>query len=264
MNFRTRKALALLLPLGLFVAACGDGNGSAETTTTSATTGGSSTAGSPASSDPGGSSSTPSTGGRLTLYSGRNETLVAPLIEMFKKSTGIDAEVRYGSSAEMGAALMEEGKSTPADVFFSQEVGAVGVLAKAGLLSPLPDDVVNLVDERYRPPAGNLWVGVTGRSRVIVYNKDQLPTPPKSVTELTDPKYKGKVAIVPGNAGFQAFITAFRVSKGEDAARKWLEEMKANDVITSIESNDDVLSAVDAGQLQIGLINHYYWAKSLA
>jgi len=205
----------------------------------------------------------PAEGGSLTLYSGRNEELVEPLIAEFEAATGIDVEVRYGSSAEMGAALMEEGEGTPAEVFFSQEVGAVGVLAKAGLLSPLPGEVVELVDERFRPNADNLWVGVTGRSRVIVYNRDLVAEPPTGVLELTDPAYAGQVAIVPGNAGFQAFVTAFRVSQGEDAARQWLSDMQANDVVTNIESNDDVLTAVEAGEIPFGLINHYYWARSL-
>lgn len=205
----------------------------------------------------------PEGGGSLTLYSGRDEELIAPLIDQFEESTGIDVEVRYGNSAEMGAALLEEGEATPADVFYSQEVGAVGVLAKAGLLSPLPDDVVALVDERFQPGEGSLWVGVTGRSRVIVYNPELVAEPPTGVLELTDPAYSGQVAIVPGNAGFQAFITAFRVSEGEDAARQWLEDMIANDVVTSIESNGDVLTAVNDGEIAIGLINHYYWARML-
>lgn len=195
----------------------------------------------------------------LTLYSGRNEELIGGVIADFEKSTGVEVEVRYGSSAEIGAALLEEGEKTPADVFYSQEVGAVGVLAKAGLLSPLPAELVASVDERFRPPSGNLWVGVTGRSRVIVYNKDLVPTPPAGVLELTGAAWKDKVAVVPGNAGFQAFITAFRVSQGEDAARTWLEDMMANGVRTDITGNDDLLAAVNDGEVPVGLINHYYW-----
>ena len=137
----------------------------------------------------------------LVLYSGRDEELVQPLIDQFVEDTGIEVEVRYGNSAEMGAQLLEEADATPADVFLTQEVGAAGVLAKADLLSPLPDDVVELADERFRPGADNSWVGVTGRSRVIVYNPDLVAEPPAGVTDLTDPKYAGMTAWVPGNAG---------------------------------------------------------------
>jgi iron(III) transport system substrate-binding protein len=202
-------------------------------------------------------------GESLTVYSGRDEELIQPVIDVFAEATGADVEVRYGSSAEMGAALMEEGDRTPADVFYSQEVGALGMLAKEGLLAELPDTTTELVDERFRPAEGTDWVGVTGRSRVIVYNRDLVEEPPAGVLELTDPAYEGQVAIVPGNAGFQAFVTAFRVSEGEDEAREWLEAMQDNGVVTDIESNGDVLAAVERGDIEMGLINHYYWARTL-
>lgn len=203
---------------------------------------------------------TDKSGESLTLYSGRDEELIAPLIEQFTEDTGIEVEVRYGDSAEMGAQLLEEGDATPANVFYSQEVGAVGVLDEAGLLAELPSDVIDQVDSRFQPGKDRRWVGVTGRSRVIVYNPDLIDAP-KGVEELTDEKYKGKVAIVPENAGFQAFITGFRVSQGEESARQWLEDLLANDPITDIESNGDVLEAVENGDVPIGLINHYYWAR---
>ncbi len=198
----------------------------------------------------------------LELYSGRDEELVGPLVEAFEEQSGVKVNVRYGNSAELGAALLEEGERTSAEVFYSQEVGAVGVLAKAGLLSPLPTEVVELVGERFRPKDGTDWVGITGRSRVIVMNPELVDEPPTSVLDLTDPKYKGQVAWVPSNASFQAFITAFRVSQGEDAARQWLEDMKANDA-QIYESNGDVLDAVENGTIGLGLINHYYWARML-
>lgn len=202
-------------------------------------------------------------GEELVLYSGRNETLVQPIIDEFEAATGAVVKVRYGSSAEIGAAILEEGDRTPAEVFFSQEVGAVGALAKADLLAPLPDEVIERVDERFRPAEGNLWVGVTARSRVIVYHPDLVENPPAGVLDLTDPQYEGQTAWVPGNAGFQAFITGFRVTHGDEAVLEWIEAMQANGVQT-YESNGDVLEAVDNGDLPIGLINHYYWARLVA
>lgn len=248
-----RKILLLaMIPLLAMLAACGgddDSDSSGETTTT---------AGDEA--EPGDLS-----GESIVLYSGRDEELVAPIIEAFTAETGIEVDLRSGNSAEMAAQLLEEGDGTPADVFYSQEVGAVGALAKADLLAPLPDETVNKVDERFRPGDDQLWVGVTGRSRVIVYNPDMVEElgldMPEGVEDLTDERYSGQVAIVPGNAGFQAFITGFRVQEGEDAARQWLEDMQANDVVTTIESNGDVLEAVDRGEIPFGLINHYYWAR---
>lgn len=196
----------------------------------------------------------------LVIYSGRDEELVAPLIEQFEEATGISTEVRYGNSAEMGAALLEEGENTPADVFYSQEVGAIGVLESADLLSPLPQDVVDQVGERYRPSEGTDWVGVTGRSRVLVVNPDVVAEAPTSIQDLTDPKYAGQVAWAPENASFQSFITAFRVAEGDQAASDWLDAMIANDTQT-YASNVDILEAVNNGDIGIGLINHYYWAR---
>lgn len=239
-----------LLPIASLLASCGSGGDEGATTTEAPASETSSSAG----------GDLDLSGESITLYSGRDEELIAPLIEDFTEETGIEVDVRYGNSAEMGAQLLEEGDGTPADVFYSQEVGAVGVLAEAGLLAELPEDVVETVDERFRPGDGNEWVGVTGRSRVIVYNPD-LVDAPEGVEELTDASYRGKVAIVPGNAGFQAFVTGFRVSQGEEAARAWLEDLLANDPVTDIESNGDVLEAVENGDVPIGLINHYYWAR---
>ena len=199
---------------------------------------------------------------KLVLYSGRTEDLVGPLLEQFTADTGIEVEVRYGNSAEMGAQLFEEGGDTPADVFLSQEVGALGVLEQADLLAPLPDATVELVDERYRPGDSNAWVGVTGRARVIAYNPGMVDQVPAGVLELTDPAYEGMVAWAPSNASFQSFITAFRVTKGEDAAQAWLEAMIENGA-ESFESNVEILEAVNAGDVAMGLINHYYWAQAL-
>ena len=251
---RTARTLliALLLPL-LLLAACGgdDESSSDDTGTTTASTG---------------DDSTPAAGGgSFVLYTGRDEELIAPIVDAFTADTGIEVEVRYGNSAEMAAQLLEEGDGTPAHVFLSQEVGAVGALAKADLLGDLPAETVERADERFRPAEGTQWVGVTARARVIAHNPDLLEAAgvdvPTGVTDLTDPAYDGLVAMVPSNAGFQAFVTGFRVSQGEDAARQWLEAMIANGADTSFESNGDVLEAVNNGDVAIGLINHYYWAR---
>ncbi len=201
-------------------------------------------------------------GESITLYSGRDLELIQPIIDEFTATTGIEVEIREGNSSEMAAQILEEGDSTPADVFYAQEVGAVGLLAKEGRMADLPDEVVEQVDERFRPGSDNAWVGVTGRSRVIVYNPELVDERPDCVLALTDDAYRDQVAFVPGNAGFKAFITGFRVQEGDDATREWLEAMGENGAITDFESNGDVLDAVEAGDVPIGLINHYYWARA--
>jgi iron(III) transport system substrate-binding protein len=195
----------------------------------------------------------------ITVYSGRSEELVAPIFEAFTAETGIKVEARYGDSAELAAQIIEEGDGSPADAFFSQDAGALGAVSNEELLGDLPADSVEAIPAEYRSTKGD-WTGVTGRARVIAYNSDEVDAAdvPASVFELTDPQYNGQVAIAPTNASFQAFITAMRVSEGEDVAQKWLEDMVANDVQT-YDRNGLILDAVDAGEVTYGLINHYYW-----
>jgi iron(III) transport system substrate-binding protein len=194
--------------------------------------------------------------GQLTIYSGREEELVAPLFEMFKEQTGIDVEVRYGDSAELAATIAEEGENSPADVFFAQDPGSLGAVESQ--LNELPRNVLDRVDARFRD-AGGRWVGTSGRSRVIVYNTEALAENdvPDSVFDLTDPRWKGRVGIAPTNASFQAFVTAMRLTAGDEKTRQWLLDLKAN-APKEYEKNTPVVEAAAAGEIDLGLVNHYY------
>ncbi|CAA9586318.1 MAG: Ferric iron ABC transporter, iron-binding protein, partial [uncultured Thermomicrobiales bacterium] len=210
--------------------------------------------------DPEAGGGTPSgEGGELTIYSGRNENLVGPLLERFGEESGIDAEVRYAGTSELAATLLEEGENTPAGAFLAQDAGALGLLAAEGLLQPLPEELLNRVDERFRSPDG-LWVGVSGRARVLVYNTDAVEEAdlPASVRDLTDPRWRGQVGWAPENASFQSFVTAFRQLDGDEATREWLEGMLANEPVNFADSNAQVVAAVGAGEISVGLANHYY------
>jgi iron(III) transport system substrate-binding protein len=202
--------------------------------------------------------------GPLTVYSGRSEELVGPLFAQFTEETGIAVEARYGDTAELAAQLIEEGDASPAQVYFAQDAGALGAVDAAGLFAPLPASVATTVPEAYRAPSGD-WTGVSGRARVIAYDPEQVPAAdvPQSIFDLTDPKWKGQVGIAPTNASFQAFVTAMRVSQGDEVTQQWLEGLVANDVQT-YEKNGLILDAVDTGQVQLGLINHYYWYEKAA
>jgi iron(III) transport system substrate-binding protein len=203
--------------------------------------------------DDGGSGS-----GTLTVYSGREEELVAPLLEQFEQESGVELEVRYGDSAELAATIAEEGDNSPADVFFAQDPGSLGALEEEGLLAELPDEILDRVPERFRDPDGR-WTGTSGRVRVLAYNTEALSEAevPDSVFDLTDPKWKGKIGFPPTNASFQAFVTAMRLSAGEERTREWLEGFAANDPKT-YERNTPVVEAVAAGEVELGLVNHYY------
>jgi|HigsolmetaAR202D_1030399.scaffolds.fasta_scaffold10858_2 iron(III) transport system substrate-binding protein len=196
--------------------------------------------------------------GKVTIYSGRNENLIGDLVTQFEQATGIDAEVRYGDTAELAATILEEGDNSPADLFWAQDAGALGALAKEERLVTLPDSVLDLVDTRFRSSQG-VWVGTSGRARVLVYNTEQLTEAdlPTSVLDLVDSKWKGKIGWAPTNASFQSFVTALRVVQGEDGAREWLEGILANDPVV-FEGNSAIVRAVGAGEIAVGLVNHYY------
>ena len=210
-----------------------------------------------------GASSTAGTGSEekvteLTVYSGREEELVAPLLERFETESGITLNVRYADTAELAATIREEGENSPADVFFGQDAGALGALQKADLLAALPQTSLEKVDARYRSAEGN-WVGTSGRARVVAYDTRAVKESelPASVLDLTDPKWKGKVGWAPTNASFQSFVTALRKLEGDDAAEAWLKGMKANGA-KAYEKNSLVRDAIASGEIELGLINHYY------
>jgi iron(III) transport system substrate-binding protein len=196
--------------------------------------------------------------GTLTIYSGREEELVGPLFEKFEQASGTTVEVRYGDSAELAATIAEEGDNSPADVFFAQDPGSLGAVEERGQLAELDESVIERVPERFRDPDGR-WVGTSGRVRVIAYNAEELSASevPDSVFDLTNPKWKGKIGFPPTNASFQAFVTAMRLTQGEGRTRRWLQGIKANDP-KLYEKNTPVVEAVAAGEIQLGLVNHYY------
>ena len=237
---RTSKLLALLLALTLAAGACGDDDS--------------------ADGEPGASDAEAS----LVIYSGRNEELVGPLIDRFEEESGFEVDVRYGDTAEMAAQILEEGDNSPADVFFGQDAGALGALAAEGRLRPLSQTQLDLVPAGLRDDDGD-WVGVSGRSRVVAYNTDALADAdlPASILDFTDPKWDGKIGWAPTNGSFQAFVTALRVLQGEDAARAWLEGIKANGA-TSYDNNIAIIEALAAGEIEVGFVNHYYLYQYLA
>jgi len=194
----------------------------------------------------------------LTIYSGRGEALVGPIIQKFEQDTGIKTEVRYGGTAPLALAIIEEGRNSPADLFFAQDAGALGALSKEGRLVKLSDQLLNKVDPKFRSTSGD-WIGITGRARVIDYNtqlvdRSQLP---ETIWDLLDPKWKGKIGWAPANGSFQSFITAMRVLEGEERTKQWLEGMKANEPVV-FSGNTPIVEALGRGEIHLGLVNNYY------
>ncbi|MCT7958044.1 iron ABC transporter substrate-binding protein [Laspinema palackyanum] len=200
-------------------------------------------------------------GKTLIIYSGRNENLIAPVIDKARQELGLDIEVRYGDTAELAIALLEEGRNSRADLFFAQDAGALGAMAQARRTMPIPQPLLNQVDARFRSRNGQ-WMGISGRARVLDYNtrlvqRNQLP---KNVWELTDPKWRGKIGWAPTNGSFQSFITAMRSTAGDDRTLEWLRAMKDNGTVV-YPNNSTILEALGRGEVHLGLTNNYYLSR---
>ena len=205
-----------------------------------------------------------SSGDELVVYSGRGENLVGPLLEQFAEDTGIPIAVRYGDSADLALLLAEEGQDTDADVVYMQTPGAVAYLGERDLLATLEDATLEQVPEPFRSDNAR-WVGVTGRQRVLVYNQDTVEESalPASVFDLTGEAYRGRVAVAPSNGSFQDFVSAMRIVHGDERTRQWLDDLVANDVRT-YPNNNAIVEAVGRGEVDMGLVNHYYNHRFLA
>lgn len=195
-------------------------------------------------------------GGSLILYSGRGEPLVAPLIEAFERESGIRVEVRYGGTAELANLLQEEGDRSPACVFWAQDVAALG--ATSPLFRTLPTAITDTVEPIYRDREGR-WIGTSGRARLLVYSPERLQEGdlPRTMAELTDPRYKGRLAVAPNNGSFVAHVAAMRVTEGDEATEAWLEGLAANDPVV-VRNNTALHQAIADGEADLGSTNNYY------
>ena len=197
-------------------------------------------------------------GRSVTIYSGRTENLILPVLEAFGCETGTDVQVRWGASTDLALLINEEGDRTQADVFLSRSPGPVGYLESNDLLGTISPDVLSLVDEQNHSAAGT-WVGFSGRKRVMVYNIDEYSPAdlPDSVFDLTNEEYRNKVALPGTNGSFIDWFTVFMDQHGKDVATQWLNDMVDNGA-RYYPNNRSIVEATGRGEISMGLVNHYY------
>ena len=206
------------------------------------------------------SADTPANG--LVLYNGQHEQTTQALVNAFEKQTGIQVTVRNGDEDQLAEQIMQEGSRSPADVIFTENSPALMKLAGQHLLAPVDQATLAAVPGADNSPAGN-WVGVSARVSVLVYNTSALKSSqlPSSVMDLAKPEWAGKLGIAPGETDFQPIITSIADTYGSQAALTWLKGVKANAGSHVYPDNETLTSEVNSGQVEIGLINHYYWYR---
>src|SRR5215207_8545753 len=196
----------------------------------------------------------------LLIYNAQHESLTKEWVDAFTKETGIKVTYRQGGDTELGNQLVAEGAGSPADVFLTENSPAMAAVERAGLFADLEADTIDQVPAQYRPATGK-WTGVAARTTVFVYNKTRLQPDqlPKSLLDLQQPAWKGRWGAPPTKADFQAIVAALLQLKGEPATAQWLAGMKANAKIYN--DNIATLKAVNAGEVDGGVIYHYYWFR---
>lgn len=194
----------------------------------------------------------------IVVYNAQHESLAKEWAEGFTRETGIKVTLRNGGDSEFSNQIVAEGASSPADVFLTENSPAMVLVENAGLFAPVDAETLAEVPDNFRPASGK-WIGIAARSTVFAYNKDKLREDqlPKSLMDLADPSWKGRWAASPSGADFQAIVSAVLELKGEQATADWLKAMKEN--FTAYRGNGTVMKAVNAGEIDGGVIYHYYW-----
>ncbi|MDH6124022.1 iron ABC transporter substrate-binding protein [Kitasatospora sp. GP82] len=245
-SVRPVAALSLATVCVLALAACGSSGGGTSTDTSTA-------------------ASSASTGQSLagqtvTVYSGQHEQTVKALAADFEKRTGVKVELRSGDEAELANQILQEGKASPADVFYAENPPALTVLEEQGLLAPVQPDTLKSVPAEDSSPKGD-WVGVSARTAAFLAaeGKGADTAPPASVRDLAKPEWKGRLGIAPSETDFAPIVTRMIKTDGADAARQWLLGLKAN--AKSYGSNEDLSAAINSGEVEGGVIDHYYFYR---
>jgi iron(III) transport system substrate-binding protein len=195
----------------------------------------------------------------IVLYNGQHPALTTALVKAFEKETGIEVRERTSDTIVLAAQILQEGHS-PADVYLSENSPELETLEQRGVLAKLDPSVLRQVPAGYRSPAGK-WVGVALRVSSLVYNppiirRSRLPA---SILELAQPQWKGKVALAPADSDFPPVVGAVLAEYGTKKATAWLAGIKRNAAI--YQDEEAVVSAVNRGDVALGVINQYYWYR---
>jgi iron(III) transport system substrate-binding protein len=196
----------------------------------------------------------------LTLYNAQHEQVVGMLTAMFTRQTGIKVLVHTGEGPDIASQILQEGADSPADLFFTENSPELILLDEKGLLAPVDPATLANVPAKYSAADGD-WLGVLARENVLDFNASMISETalPASLMDLARPDWAGKVGIAPSDADFLPLVSAVIRTQGKPAALAWLNGLKANAKI--YEDDESVVAAVARGDVAVGVVNNYYWAR---
>lgn len=198
----------------------------------------------------------------ITVYSGQHPQTTALLVAAFERQTGIRVVERDGDEDVLAQQVVQEGGRSPADVFYAENSPALQFLSEKGRLSPVARTTLSAVPATDNSPGGS-WVGVTARVSGIVYNTRLVPRSqvPTSLQQLADSRWAGKIGLAPSETDFEPVITSLAHSAGHAGALSWLEGLKRNAGAHVYPDNETLTAQVNAGQVALGIVDHYYWYR---
>ncbi|MFB3819308.1 MAG: ABC transporter substrate-binding protein [Candidatus Methylomirabilales bacterium] len=202
--------------------------------------------------------------GDLVLYSARKEELIRPAIQAAEKALGLKVKLFTGGAGELARRIEIEKGAPRADLFLGTTAGFAELLRAKGLLERFGSPLLSEIPAEFRSPDGT-WVPLTARVRVLVYHTGLVKPEeaPRSVFALTDPRWKGKLAVASmGERTTVGWLAAILALRGEEATRQYVAGLKANG-LKVLKNNTEVRKAVASGEYAVGITNHYYYLLQL-
>jgi iron(III) transport system substrate-binding protein len=196
----------------------------------------------------------------IVVYNGQHLELTRAFVKAFKQATGISVRLRTDDSVVLANQILQEGHSSPADVYITENSPDLVNLQEHGLLATLKPSLLKEVPAVDRSSAGK-WVGLALRVSSLACDPSLMRGSqiPASVLDLASPKWKGKIAIAPLDSDFPPVVGAVIATHGEKAAAEWLAGLKRNAAV--YQDEESVVAAVNRGDVACGIVNHYYWYR---
>ena len=199
----------------------------------------------------------------LTLYNAQHEQTTDAIVSAFTRATGIRVRVENDDEDVLTAQIEQEGSRSPGDVFYTENSNWLQQLDDRHLLARVDAGTLANVPRRDSAPDGK-WVGVSARVSVLVYNTAAVKASslPRSVLGIADRRWKGKLELAPAETDFWPIVSSIAHSKGRTATLAWLDAVKANAGSgDAVPDNETIVSDVNRGITDLGLINHYYYYR---